>query len=279
MSSGLPQILDLIADGTHSYRVRHPDAAAEGRDVVFSGQILAQMMMASEGESDGTKVIRSVHAVFCRAGSYTKDITLSVDSMQAGRTWASDTVTAMQDGKLLSRATVLMNTVDDDLMRHEPAMPDVPTADGLTEQPGIVFPSAQWRVVPGAPELDGVPVHRAWHRFGSDVDSQAANQGILGWATCGNLIGLGMRPHSQLAQIEEAHRTLSTGVIAHTLHFLEPIDVSQWLLVQSKATKAANGRIYGRGEVFTAQGQLVATFHQDSMAKAAAAPLDYSRSM
>ena len=88
-----------------------------------------------------------------------------------------------------------------------------------------------------------------------------------------------MRPHPEAARIEQAHRTLSTGVIAHTLHFLDRLDVSQWLLIQMQATKAANGRVYGRGEVFTAAGQLVAAFQQDSMAKAAPAPLDPSRSM
>ena len=49
-------------------------------------------------------------------------------------------------------------------------------------------------------------------------------------------------------------------MIAHTLHFLDRLDVSQWLLIQALATKAANGRVYGHGEVFTAEGQLVATF-------------------
>ncbi len=278
MSSNLPHILNLIEVDNTSYKVVHPESTAEGRDVVFSGQLLAQMMMASEGQCDASKDIRSVHTVFSRPGSYTKDLFLEVESLQAGRSWASDSVTATQDNKLLSRASILLNVLDADLMRHEPAPPEVPLPDELPAAEGIVFPDAEWRLVPGAPEVNGVPVQQAWHRFGADVDSQAANQGILGWATCGNIIGLGMRPHSEI-NIAEAHRTLSTGVIAHTLHFLERIDVSQWHLVQSKATKAAGGRIYGRGEVFNTQGQLVATFHQDSMAKAAAMQLDPSRSM
>ncbi len=279
MSGDLPDLLRLAEAGQCRYRVFQPAESAEGRDVVFSGQIMAQMMMASEAEADGAKDIRSVHSVFARAGTYTRPIEVDVESMQSGRTWASDTVTATQGGKLLCRALILMGTLDDDLMRHEPAMPDVAGPGGLEPGFAYVFPGAEWRPVPGEPETDGVPVERAWHRYEPGVESQAANQGIAGWGTCGNVIGLAMRPHPDAARIEEAHRTLSTGVIAHTLHFLDRLDVSQWLLIQTQGTKAANGRVYGRGDVFTADGRLVATFHQDSMAKAAPVALDPARSM
>ena len=279
MSAKLPDLLELTSVGERRYHVFQPAESAEGRDVVFSGQLMAQMMMASDREAGGAKDIRSVHAIFARAGTYTMPIEVAVDSMQAGRTWASDSVTATQGGKLLSRALILMSTLDDDLMRHEPTMPEVPDPDGLDPGFAFVFPGADWFPVPGEPEFNGVPVERAWHRYQPGAESQAANQGIAGWATCGNIIGLAMRPHADTVHIEDAHRTLSTGVIAHTLHFLDRLDVSQWLLIQTQGTKAANGRVYGQGEVFTAEGQLVATFQQDSMAKAAAAPMDPTRSM
>ena len=279
MSGQLPDLLELTEVGEGRYLVFQPSESAEGRDVVFSGQLMAQMMMASDRESGGAKDIRSVHAIFARAGTYTQPIEMAVDSMQAGRTWASDAVTATQGGKLLSRALILMSTVDDDLMRHDPAMPDVPGPDGLDPGFAFIFPGAEWRPVPGEPVMDGVPVERAWHRYVPGVESQAASQGIAGWATCGNIIGLAMRPHRDAVRIEDAHRTLSTGVIAHTLHFLDRLDVSQWLLIQMQATKAANGRVYGDGQVFTPDGGLVAAFQQDSMAKAAPGALDPSRSM
>jgi len=164
-------------------------------------------------------------------------------------------------------------------MRHEPAMPKVPSPADLPAGPAQAFPGAEVRPVADVADADGVPVEAAWHRFERPLDSQAAHQAVLSWATCGNIIGLGMRPHRDHVNIHDAHRTLSTGVIAHTMHFLDRFDVSQWLLIHQEATKAATGRVYGGGRVFTEDGVLVATFHQDSMAKAAAAQLDPSRSM
>jgi acyl-CoA thioesterase II len=277
--SDLPDLLQLTEIGERRYQVTQPSESPEGRDVVFSGQLLAQMIMASDHAAGGAKDVRSVHAVFARAGTYTRPIELEVESLLAGRTWASDTVTATQSGKVLSRATVLLNVVDEDLMRHEPPMPPVPAPAEVDAAPGQVFPGAELRPVSGRDELGGVPVEMAWHRFERPLASQAANQAVLAWATCGNIIGLAMRPHRDRVRIEDAHASISTGVIAQTVHFVERFDVSQWLLVRHEATKAATGRVYGDGRVFAEDGILVAAFHQDSMARAAAALLDPKTSM
>ncbi len=288
--SKVPELLTLTELGDHRYEVFQPSEAAEGRDVVFSGQLLGQMIMASDlaanGEDgadrrgDHEKTVRSIHAVFARAGTYTKPIELEVDSMHAGRTWASDTVTATQDGRLLCRAIVLLNSHDPDLMRHDPAMPQgVRPPDQIEAVPGQAFPGAELRSVPGEPTFDGIPVQMAWHRFPDRLDSEAANQAVVSWATCGYIIGLAMRPHRDEVDIGQAHRTLSTGVIAHTMHFVDRIDASQWLLIVTEADKAANGRVYGSGSILAQDGSLVATFHQDAMAKAAEGALDPRRSM
>jgi acyl-CoA thioesterase len=277
--SDLPDLLRLTEIGEGRYHVVQPSESAEGRDVVFSGQLLAQMIMASDHSGGGAKDVRSIHAVFARAGTHALPIELEVESLLAGRTWASDTVTAVQAGRLLSRATVLLNVVDEDLMRHEPQMPSVPGPDKLDAAPGLVFPGAELRPVPGQQSVGGVPVEMAWHRFERPLASPAANQAVLTWATCGNMIGLGMRPHRDRVRIEDAHASISTGVIAHTMHFVDRFDVSRWLLVCHEATKAATGRVYGDGRVFTEDGALVAAFQQDSMARAAAGPLDPKRSM
>jgi acyl-CoA thioesterase len=278
--SDLPELLVLTDIGERRYQVYQPAESAEGRDVVFSGQLLGQMIMASDRAAESTKDVRSVHTIFARAGTYTKPIELAVDSMHAGRTWASDTVTATQDGRLLCRGIILLNSLDPDLMRHDPEFPkDVPGPDGLAAAPAQAFPGAEIRPVPGEVMVGDVPVEMAWHRFERPVSSPAASQAVLVWATCGNIIGLGMRPHRDRVNIGEAHRTLSTGVIGHTIHFTDRFDVSDWLLMVTEATKAASGRVFGEGRIFTQDGALVASFHQDSMAKAAEANLDPRRSM
>jgi acyl-CoA thioesterase len=279
--AALPELLELEELEIGRYRVVQPSESAEGRDVVFGGQLLAQMIMASDKMGGSAKDVKSIHAIFARAGTYTAPIELEVESMQSGRTWASDTVTAWQGGRLLCRALVLMSIDDPDLIRHELAMPAVPGPEDATVATGTVYPGAEMRTVsdPGTPGPGRVPAMYFWTRFPTSFESPAVNQAILSWATDGFLIGLAIEPHHDVLRISDAHRTVSTGVIGHTINFHERFDVGQWLLLAHEGTYAGRGRIHGRGLVFTEDGRLVATFNQDSMVRAVEANLDPRRSM
>ena len=102
------------------------------------------------------------------------------------------------------------------------------------------------------------------------MPSVATAQAILAWSQPGEIIGLAMRPHAEVMSIEDAHAKLSTGVIAHTVHFQERFDIGDWHLVSQTGTVASRGRVYGEGRVFDREGRLVSTFSQDSLLKAAA---------
>ena len=281
MTSDLPSLLELDSLDGQRFRVRHPETSPEGRNVVFGGQILAQMIMASAKAAQGAKDVKSIHAIFARTGSYDVPMDLEVSSMHAGRSWASDTVSAWQGDRLLARALLLLNVDDPDLMRHQVDMPDVPGPAEADPAEGLAFPGSELRVVnaPDAAAPGGGPALYFWTRFPDPVESVAANQAIMSWATNGSLIGLAMRPHADVVNIADAHHTVATGVIGHTLNFHERFDVSQWLLLAHEGTYAGRGRVHGRGLVFTEEGRLVATFSQDSMAKGADAPLDARRGM
>jgi acyl-CoA thioesterase len=88
-----------------------------------------------------------------------------------------------------------------------------------------------------------------------------------------------MRPHRDVVDIKQAHRSISTGVISHTARFHDPVDVSRWLLMVQEATFAGNGRVAGAGAVFTQDGALVSTFEQDSMVRGVQDALDPKRAM
>jgi len=276
----IPSVLQVKDAGDGHFVAPHPDEDPEARDVVFSGQILAQMIMISDLAVESTKEVKSVHAIFARAGTYSGGPMDYVrDSMHSGRAWGSDTITVTQNDRLLSRGLVLMNTVEPDLMRHGPAMPDVPDPDSL-ERGGFAFPGVESRNVRDndATAPDGTPVMYTWIK-GEESYSRAANQAILAWCQPGQIIGLAMRPHRDTVNIGDAHVSISTGVIAHTCHFHDAFDLSDWLLIAQSATYAGNGRVFGSGSVFTRDGGLVATYEQDAMARGVEGPLDPKRAM
>jgi acyl-CoA thioesterase II len=279
----LPTVLQLEDLGDGRYGASHPTDDPEGRDVVFSGQILAQMIMASDRAVESGKDVKSIHAIFARAGTYSGGpMELQLESMHSGRAWGSDTITCTQGDRLLSRSLVLLNSIEPDIMRHGPTMPDVPSPGDLpTDAGSLVYPGVETRTVDDAKATtsDGAPAMYFWMRNPDSYDSVATNQAILSWCQPGMIIGLAMRPHADVVNIGEAHRTVSTGVIAHTCHFHERFDVGQWLLVAQEATYAGRGRVNGSGSVFDENGQLVSTFAQDSMVRSVEGQLDHRRSM
>jgi acyl-CoA thioesterase II len=264
-----PDLLNLEPLGEGRYQVPMPTGSQEGLTVVFGGQLMAQMIMAAADSVGETKYVKSMHTIFSRAGTYAEPIQLEVETFHSGRTWASELVTAWQGDRLLTRSMVLLTSDEPDLIAHQIDHPAGVAGPGEGEPArGIVFPGAEARTAALPSETAaGVPVMCFWTRMPGPVGSLAASQAILAWATNGSLIGLSMRPHRDVVRIEDSHRTLSTGVIGHTLNFHREFDAGSWILLSHEATFAGKGRIHGRGAAHTGDGTLVATFSQDSMVK------------
>ena len=92
------------------------------------------------------------------------------------------------------------------------------------------------------------------------------NQAVLSWATDGWLIGTAMLPHAGIDQ-SQAHRTISTGVISHTLNFHDRFRGDEWLLLANESVWAGRGRTHGRCNIWTEDGRLVATYTQDNLVR------------
>jgi acyl-CoA thioesterase len=278
--AALPPLLQLQPVGAHLYEgaPEHGGSAEDlRRNVVFGGQILAQMIMAAhvdrnEDRADD-KEVKSIHAIFARAGDYTQPIQYEVERMHDGRTLGSDTVTFAQGGRVMSRGVILWSKDEPDLIRHTAnvEMPSVAgPEDGANRPDGRVFPGAVGRIVDGIntwsdDEPLRPPVQNVWTRYDHDY-FPVANQAILSWATDGYLIGTAMLPHPGYNE-GHAHKKISTGVVAHTLNFHDRFRGDEWLLMANESIWAGRGRTHGRCNIWTQDGRLVATYTQDNLVR------------
>jgi acyl-CoA thioesterase-2 len=267
----LVRALRLEEIGPDRYRAEN---AKSPHGVVFGGQLLAQSIVAGlVGHED--KRAKTLHTVFARSASPDVPLDITVEPMQAGRAFASNTVTISQGDRLCTRSVLLLSADEADFIRHaDPAPAVTPPRDDVPPVEG----SDGWQVhLAGhadinTPELTGPPELDVWTRFAGAPDDAALDQPLLAFATDGFLIGTAMRPHAGVGQ-SQAHVTVSTGVMSHTLTFHEPFSASEWLLLSHRSVYAGHGRCYGRANVFTADGTLVASFVQDGMIR----PLDKGR--
>jgi acyl-CoA thioesterase II len=277
--ANLPPLLKLDRIAAHRYRGA-PEHDGEVRNVVFGGQILAQMIAAALADRRARshraeKDVKSIHATFARSGNYQEPIDYLVECMHDGRALGSDTVTFSQRDKVMARSLILWSADEPDLIRHteQVSMPDVPGPDDPTNRPDRrVFPAAEGLIVGGLDTWsDDQPLHppiqHLWTRLQGFAGPVPLHQAVLAWATDGFLIGTSMLPHLGYHE-GRAHRTISTGVVGHTLNFHQRFDASEWHLLSNEAIWAGRGRIHGRGTVWSQDGDLVATYTQDSLVRA-----------
>jgi len=262
------ELLDAFAlEPAGEGRFRGANVPAE-HGVVFGGQLLGQSIVAARVGHDDM-IAKTVHTVFARAGRPDVPLDIEVDVVQSGRTFASCRVTIAQDGRTCTSSIVLLSADEGDLIRHADAPPAVPRPDELAAR----GETGDWeiRVVGDVdlsdPDAVGPADLDVWTRFAGAPHDPLIGQALLAYATDGFLIGTAMRPHAGVGQAQ-AHRTLSTGVVSHTLTFHEPVDPAGWLLLAHHSPYAGHGRSYGRADVFTEDGRLVASFVQDAMIRA-----------
>ncbi|HUC06001.1 MAG TPA: acyl-CoA thioesterase domain-containing protein [Acidimicrobiales bacterium] len=249
-------------------RFRAVNMASE-HGVVFGGQLLAQSVTAALVGQEG-KAVKTIHTVFARGASPDSALDVAVERMHRGRSVASSTVTISQGDQICTRSLVLLSALEDDVIRHgdpppRPSKPDDVAAHlhvngaweiGIVGDVDLSDPEAV-----GPAELD------VWVRFAGAPDDAGTDQALVAYSTDGFLIGTAMRPHAGVGQAQ-AHRTLSTGVLSHTLTYHERCPASQWHLLAQRSPYAGHGRSYGCGDIYRADGQLAVSFVQDAMIRA-----------
>jgi len=260
---GMLEVFDVRPAGGHRY-----DGTSDGgsRRVVDGSQLLAQAIVAAAKELPDHRV-RSAHAVFARAVADDGPLWLDVDVTHRGRTVAAAVVTVGQGDRRCASVTVLLDTPAADVIRH--AAPPPPVGS-----PGDAIPfdmpmdGRELRLVgtgdPNDPDEVGPPVLDAWLRYRPVPVRGDLARALIAHFTGHLSISTTMRPHRGVGTAL-AHDGLSTAVMSITVTFHEPVSWDGWLLYHHESTQVGAGMSYVRGQVFTEDGVLVASFSQEGM--------------
>ena len=264
--AGMVEVFDVRAEGGHRY-VGTSDGGA--RRVVDGSQLAAQAVVAASKELPD-HVVRSVHAVFTRAVDDGRELWLDVDVTHRGRTFAGAVVTVGQGDRRCATATLLLDTPTGDVIRHAAAPPVVGTpADAVPYD--MPMEGRELRLVgttdPNDPDEVGPPVLDAWLRYRSVPVRGDLARALLTHFTGHLSISTTMRPHRGVGTAL-AHRRLSTAVMSLTVTFHDPVAWDGWLLYHHERTQVGGGMSYVRGQVFTEEGALLASFSQEGMIRA-----------
>ncbi|MGI8329394.1 acyl-CoA thioesterase [Actinomadura scrupuli] len=227
---------------------------------LFGGQLLAQFARAASLACPD-KVVKSLHVLFPRAGHSDEPVRYEVEGHHQGSTFATLTIVARQKRGVLATASVSMHVFEEGLEHQTVAQ--VPSVLGAEHQ--VKFDLLPWEIraatdlnspKPEPPELD------LWMRI--PAVGRELTPALTAYATDLTIIGTALRPLEGLCQ-QDAGTAFTSGVTSHTLWFHRPFSTDGWLLLRQHSPLLAHGRCFGRGDVLTEDGSLVASYAQESL--------------
>jgi acyl-CoA thioesterase-2 len=231
---------------------------------VFGGQLLGQLIqVACLVHPD--KTVKSLHTVFAREGRAGDPVTFEAVRHHEGRSFAALTITGRQGSRVLATSSVSMHAVEDG-PEHQ-AVADVPMVLGPEHRLALDLIPWETRAVDDL-NLTGIgpPEFEFWMRT-PDVDPALA-PALAAYATDLTLIGTALRPMDGLGQRGNGTQ-FTSAVTSHTLWFHRPFRTDGWLLLRQHSPLLAHGRCFGRGDILTERGVLVASYAQEALLRVA----------
>jgi acyl-CoA thioesterase-2 len=245
-----------------------PDGSFEGRNQrleyhrLFGGQLLGQFVRAASLSCPG-KAVKSVHVLFPRAGRREEPVRYEVERHHEGSAFATLAIEARQAPGVIATAAVSMHVHEEGLSQQSIS----PVRSVLGAEHQVRLDLIPWDTR-SATDLDardrGEPELELWMRTPPAEPELAA--ALTAYATDLTLIGTALRAVDGVSQ-RDAGTAFTSAVTSHTLWFHRPFRTDDWLLLRQHSPLLARGRCFGRGDVLTGDGTLVASYAQEAMVR------------
>lgn len=252
-----------------------------GTRFVFGGQVLGQALAAAQQTVDASREAHSLHAYFLRAGDIDAPIVYSVEHARDGGTFSSRRVVAIQHGQPILNGAISFQIPEKGL-EHQSSMPEVPEPEDVEpmhrvpkeDLSRLPVKLQRWLGIDGPFEFRQVwprdelhpakrpPIQHIWFRLTAPIsDSAILHRAMLAYASDFHLIGTATLPHG----ISYLTPHLQMASLDHALWFHRPFRVDEWLLYSFDSPTAQGGRGLARGQIFSRDGQLVASTAQEGL--------------
>lgn len=255
-----------------------------GTGRVFGGQVFAQALAAARKTVPEGREAHSVHGYFLREGDTRAPIVYFVDRPRDGRSFTSRRVTAIQHGEAIFHLSASFHVVEPG-MDHQVAMPQVPMPEDLEDELDVIranverYPEPLRHIVTQDRPLEFRRVHPrklferepvdaagarrlVWFKLRERIpDALILHQATLAYASDYGFLPTSLQPHG----VSWRDPRLVIASLDHTLWLHRPFRADEWLLYVNDAPTAFGARGFVRGQVFTRDGQLVASAAQEGL--------------
>jgi acyl-CoA thioesterase-2 len=227
---------------------------------VFGGQLLGQFIRIA-AMTCPDKAVKSQHSMFAREGRADEPIRYQATRHHEGRSFATVSITARQSRGVVATSSICMHAQETGPERQ--SVDDVPAVLGSEHQvPLDLIPWETRAAVDLNTTATGPPAFEFWMRTPA-VDPELA-PALAAYATDLTLIGTALRPVDGVDQRGNG-TAFTSAVTSHTIWFHRPFRTDGWLLLRQHSPLLAHGRSFGRGDMLSEDGTLVASYAQEAL--------------
>jgi acyl-CoA thioesterase-2 len=227
---------------------------------LFGGQLLAQFIRVA-ALTCPDKTVKSLHVLFPREGRSEELVRYAAERHHEGGTFAALTILARQARGVIATASVSMHAAEEGPSRQ--AVVPVPPVPGAEQRVDLSLLPWDTRSDADLDSRDSAPPEFSLWMRTPPVD-QALAPAVAAYATDLTLIGTALRPFEGISQ-RDAQQAFTSAVTSHTIWFHRPGRTDGWLLLRQHSPVLAHGRCFGRGDVLTEDGTLIASYAQEAM--------------
>ncbi|HEX9107542.1 MAG TPA: acyl-CoA thioesterase II [Longimicrobiales bacterium] len=276
----LLHLLDLEPIEHNIYRGQNRDI---GTMRVFGGQVLAQALVAARRTVEDERDAHSMHGYFILPGELDAPIVYFVDRLRDGKSFSTRRVTAIQNGRAIFNMSASFQ-VREPGPEHQESMPSVPPPEALERELDVIrgiaerIPESLRPVLTQDRPLDFRPIDPVdpfapaarppfrymWVRAeGAMPDDTLSNQAVLAYASDYGLLATALLPHALSIRMPG----VQVATLDHAIWFHRPFRADDWLLFAMDSPSAYGARGFSRANIFTREGQLVASLAQEGLTR------------
>ncbi len=284
MSAALDELLSFLALEQVDDTIFLGETPLETRQRVFGGLVASQALLSAGRTVDPSRRVHSLHGYFLVGGHPGESITYVVEKARDGGSFSTRRVVAQQHGTPIFVMTSSFQKHEDGFFHTTPMPEGLQDPENLPTWQERLSPvmdfidedTAKWLVQERpidtrsetAPAwVDPTPrppVQDVWFRAdGSLSDDPLLHACIIAYASDLSLLDTAMLPHGA----DVTRKKFMMASLDHAMWFHEPCRADEWLLYHQHSPHASHGRALACGEVYTREGNHVATVMQEGLVR------------
>lgn len=279
-SKELIELLNLTALDSHNFS---GESVTVGSTIVFGGQVLAQAVNAAYRTIPKDRFLHSLHSYFLEAGDLTVPIKYNVAQMRNGGSFSTRRVTASQNEKTIFILAASFHKKEDGFEHQQEISTPIKQPEELLSWEDMVvkfsdfLPKRTKSFLSIERPIDFKPVHvsnplkrenlpakeEIWFKLKGDIpemDIRMKHQ-ILTYISDYNVLNAAFNPNAK----EYHFGNTMTASLDHSMWFFRDFEFDDWMLFSAESPNTFGARGLCRGNIFTRDGKLVASFAQEGL--------------